>query len=123
MTYLTRLRLKFSHVDNLKFCRKFKNRLRPNTTVVLKLEQLNIFFFRCQFLAGERHNLHNDLCLADPPVTSFDGESPLNVLLCSSDEFRGKINKEIVLRIVPNRTGDTRVAEGVHSQSIFLEQK
>ena len=56
-------------------------------------------------------------------MASFDGESLLNVLLCSSDEFRGKINKEIVLRIVPSRAGDTRVAEGVHGQSIFFTAK
>ena len=58
----------------------------------------------CQFLASERHNLHDGLCtwrpLIDRAVISFDGESLLNALLYGSDEFNDKINKEILLRIV-----------------------
>ena len=81
-------------------------------TVVTKLKQLNTFFLRCQFLDNERHNLHDDLCLIDPPVITFDGESQLNVLLYGSDEFNDKINKEIVLRIIANRADDIGVAEG-----------
>ena len=61
----------------------------------MKLKQLNTFFLRCQFLAREGHNLHDGLCLIDHPVISFNGESPLNVLLYGSDEFNDKINKEI----------------------------
>ena len=64
-----------------------------------------------QFLASERHNFHDDLCLIDPPVIGFDGESQLNVLLYGSDEFNDKINIEKVIRIVPNRADDTEVAE------------
>ena len=58
--------------------------------MVLKLKQLSTFFLRCQFLARERHNLHDDLCLIDPTVKSFDGESLLNALLCGSNEFNDK---------------------------------
>ena len=61
--------------------------------MVLKLKQLKTFFLRCQFLASERRNLHDDLCLIDPPVISFDGESQLNVLLYVSDKFDDKIKK------------------------------
>ena len=38
----------------------------PFVTVVPKLKQLNTFFLRCQFLASERQNPHNDLYLIDP---------------------------------------------------------
>ena len=62
-------------------------------TVELKLKQLNTFFLRRQFLASERHNLHDDLCLIDPPVISFDGEFLLNAPLYGSDKFNDKINK------------------------------
>ena len=40
-----------------------------------ELKQLNTFFLRFRFLASERRNLHDDLCLIDPPVFRFDGES------------------------------------------------
>ena len=93
INYLKKLRLKYSHLANLKFRRKFKNCLRPIVIVVLKLKQLNTFFLRCQFLASERQNHHDDLCLIDAPVISFNGESQLNILLYGSDEFNDKINK------------------------------
>ena len=59
----------------------------------LKLKQLNTFFLRRQFLARERHNLHDDFCLIDPPVISFDGEFLLNAPLYGSDKFKDEINK------------------------------
>ena len=77
--------------------------------MVLKLKQVNTFFLRCQFLASERHNPYGDLCLIDPPVISVDGVYLLNVLLYGSYEFNDKINKEILLRIIPNRADETRV--------------
>ena len=70
--------------------------------MVLKSEQLNTFFLCCQFLASERRDLHDDLCLIDPPVISFDQESLLNALLYSSDEFKEKLNRETLLCIIPN---------------------
>ena len=71
--------MEFSHLGNLKNSVKFKDCLRPNVTVVMKLKLLNTFFLRCQLLAGERQNLHDDLCLIDAlaPVISFDRESPI----------------------------------------------
>ena len=77
----------------------------------------------CQFLASERHNLHDDLCLIDRSVINFDEESQLNVLLYGWDEFNDKINKEIVLRIIPNRAEDTMVTEGTHGHPIFCVAK
>ena len=120
---LTRLRLKFSHLSNLKFHRKLEDRLRTIVTVVLELKQLNTFFLRCQFLASEIHNLHDDPCLIDPTVISFGGESQLNVLLYGSDKFNAKVNKEIVLRIIPNKADDTWIAERVHGHPIFCVEK
>ena len=62
-------------LSNLKFCHKFKDCLRAMcVTVILKLKQLNMFFSRYHFLAYERHNPHDNLCLLDPPVISFDEE-------------------------------------------------
>ena len=70
--------------------------------MVLKSEQLNTFFLCCQFLASEKHDLHHDLCLIDPPVISFDQESLLNALLYGSDEFKEKLNRETLICIIPN---------------------
>ena len=56
----------------------------------------------------------------DSPVISFDAELQLNVLLYSSDEFHDNINKEIVLRIIPNRVDDTGVAKGRMATQCFV---
>ena len=76
----------------------------------------------CQFLASKRH-LHDDLCLIDPPVISFDRESQLNVPLYGSDQFNDKTNKEMIFRIIPNRADDTGVAKGAHGHPIFCVAK
>ena len=44
----------------------------------------------------QKDNLHNEFCLIDPPVISFDGESLLNSVLYGSDKYNNKINKEIL---------------------------
>ena len=67
----------------------------------MKLKQLHTFFLRCQFLAFERHNLHDDLCLVDPPVM-------IENVMYGSDEFNDKIDKEIILCIIPNRAENSR---------------
>ena len=77
-----------------------------------EIETSKHFFLRCQFITSERHNLHGDLCLIDPPVIIFDGESLLNALLHGSDEFHGKINEEAFLRFIPNRADFIGVTEG-----------
>ena len=89
----------------------------------MKLKQLNLFFFRCQFPGSESHNLHDDFFLIDPPVISFDRESELNFLLYVLDEFKNKINKEIIFRIIPNGADDTGVADWAHSHPIFCVAK
>ena len=78
---------------------------------------------RCQFLDSERDNLNDDFCLIDLPVKSFDRESQWNVLLYVSDGFNDKINKEIILLIIPNRNEDKEVAEGAHGHPIFCVAK
>ena len=110
---ITRLRLKFILLGNLKFCCKFKDCLRPIVTVVLKLKQLNAFFLRCQVLASKIHNLHDGLCLIDPPVIGFDEESHLNVLLYGSDEFNDKINSS------SSYTKQGRRHQGSHKQKLL----
>ena len=56
----------------------------------------------CQSLASEKHNVHDNLCLKGPPVISVYKESLLNTLLYCSSAFNYKVNREILLRIIPN---------------------
>ena len=100
---LTRLRLKFNHLSNLKFRHKFKDCLRPRCNCVTEFETTKHHFLAMSILGSERHNLHDNLCLIDSPVICFDRESLLNVLLYCSDEFNDKIKIEILLPIIRNR--------------------
>ena len=61
--------------------------------------------------------------MKDPSVITFDAESLLNALLYGSDELNDKINKEILLHIIPNRADDTGVVEGGHGPPLFLCSK
>ena len=70
-----------------------------------EIETTKHFFLAFQFLASERQ---------------FDRESLLNALRYGSDEFNDKINKEILLRIIPSRADDTGVAEGGGMAHHFL---
>ena len=93
---LRRLQLKFSQLSKHKFCRKFKDCV----TVVLKSKQLNTFFLHCQFFLSERQNLHDDLCLINLLIISFDEESLLNASLYGSDSvFRNKFLRFKILKI------------------------
>ena len=94
--------------------------------MVLKLKQLNTFFLRCQCLAREGDNLHDNPCLIDPPIISLDGESLLNAVLYGLDEFNDKIKKYffILYQTKPKTqgwlTGEGGGGEACH---LFLKQK
>ena len=77
VSLLAKLRLKFSHLNEHKFCHKVRYCVSPLcVTAVLNLKQLNTFFLSCQFLASERQNLHGEPYLILPSIISFD-EEPL----------------------------------------------
>ena len=74
---VSKLRLKFSHLNEHKFCHKVRDCVSPPcVTAVLNLKQLNTFFLSFQFLASERQNLHGEPYLILPSTISFD-EEPL----------------------------------------------
>ena len=52
---------------------------------------------RYQFLASQRQNLSGNLYLMDALNIGLDKESLLNALSYDPDEFKDKINREILL--------------------------
>ena len=59
--------------------------------MVLKSKQSNTFFLHCQFLLSKNQSLHDDVCLIDPLIISFDEESLLHALLYGSDSVFRKL--------------------------------
>ena len=72
---LTRLQIKFSHINEHKFCHKFRDRVRSICNCGAEIETTLNSFLCCQFLATERQNLHDDLYLIDRSIISFDEKS------------------------------------------------
>ena len=77
---LRRLQLKFSHLSKHKFCHKFKDCVSPMCNYCTEIETTKHFFLALP------ENLHDDLCLIDPSIISFDEES----LYGSDSIFRNK---------------------------------
>ena len=64
---LSRLRLKFSHLNEHKFRHNFKDALSPICDCGSETETTDYFFLRCPLFAINRQNLLNDVLKIDPP--------------------------------------------------------
>ena len=95
---LSRLRLKFSHLNEHKFCHNFKDVLSPMCDCGSKTETKDHFFhLRCPFFAINRQKLLNDLLKIDPSLRNLKDELLLDIILYGSDKYNDTDNKEIFL--------------------------
>ena len=94
---LSRLRLKFSHLNEHKFRHNFKDALSPMCDCGSETETANYFFLRCPFFAINRQKLLNDLLKIDPSLRNLKDELLLDIILYGSDKYKDTVNKEILL--------------------------
>ena len=81
---LSRLRLKFSHLNEHKFCHNFKDVLSPMCDCGSETETKDHFFhLRCPFFAINRQKLLNDLLKIDPSLRNLKDELLLHIILYS----------------------------------------
>ena len=84
---LTRLLLKFSHLNRHKFCRNLKYCLSPMCDCGAETETISHFFLRSQFFANERQKLHDNVYRIDASVKNLNEEFLIDVLLDGSDRY------------------------------------
>ena len=97
---LTRLRLRFSHLNEHKFRHNFKDTPSPMCDCGSKTETTRHFFLRCPFFTKERQKLLNSLFEIDLSLSNLNEQSLLDIILFGSEKFKDSINKEILLHSI-----------------------
>ena len=77
---LSRLRLKFSHLNEHKFRHNFKDALSSMCGCGSETETTDHFFLRCPFFAINRQKLLNDLLKIDPSLRNLKDELLLDII-------------------------------------------
>ena len=93
---LTRLRLKFSHLNEHKFCHTFRDCVTPVSDSGAETETISHFFLLCQYLANERRKLWDDVYRIDDSIKNLNEESLIDALLHVSDRLNNSKNKQIL---------------------------
>ena len=93
-------RLKFSHLNELKFRHNFKDALSPMCDCGSKTETTDHFFLRCPFFAINRQKPLQDLLKIDPSLRNLKDELLLDMILYDSGKYNDTVNKEILLHTI-----------------------
>ena len=97
---LSRLRLKFSHLNEHKFRHNFKDALSSMCGCGSETETTDHFFLRCPFFAINRQKLLNDLLKIDLFLWHLKDELLLNIILYGFDKYKDTVIKEIPLHTI-----------------------
>ena len=97
---MSRLWLRFSHLNEHKFCHNFKDALRPICDCGSETETTDHFFLCFPFFAINRQKLFNDLLKTDPSLRNLKDELLLDIILYGSDKYNDIVNKEILLHTI-----------------------
>ena len=96
---LSRLWLKFRHLNDQKFRHNFKDALNPMCDCGSEIET-DHFFLRCPFFAMNRQKHLNDLLKIDPSLRNLKDELLLDIILYGFDKYKDTVNKEILLHTI-----------------------
>ena len=97
---LSRLRLKFSHLNEHKFRHDFKDALSAMCDCSSETETTDHFLLCCPFIAINRQKLLNDLLKIDPSLRNLKVELLLDIVLYGSDKYNDTVSKEILLHTI-----------------------
>ena len=93
---LTRLRLKFSHLNEHKFRHNFNHMVDSMCTCGLEPEATLHYLLRCNIYSTQRQELLNNVCVLNPSLKNYSNEKLLNILLCRSENFNCNMNMDIL---------------------------
>ena len=97
---LTRLRLKFCHLNEHKFRHNFKDTAVAVCDCVTETEATEHFFLRCFFFVTERQKLLNNVYDKQLSSQNMNEESVVDILSYGCDKFNERDNKEILLHTI-----------------------
>ena len=96
----SRLRLKFSHLNEHKFRHNLKDALSVVCNYSSETETTDHFFFHYPFFAINRQKLLNYLLKIDSSLRNLKDELLLDIILCGSEKYKDTVNKEILLHTI-----------------------
>ena len=97
---LSRLRLKFSHLNEHKHRHNFKDALSPMFDCGSETETTDYFFLHYPFFAIKIQKILNDLLKIAPSLRNLKDELLLDIILHSSDKYKDTVNKEMLLHTI-----------------------
>ena len=96
----TRLRLKFSHLNEHKFRHNFKDTVVPMCNCRTETETTKHFFLHYPFFVTERQKLLHNVYDKHFSLQNLNEKSVIDILLYGRDKFNKLDNKEILLHAI-----------------------
>ena len=97
---LTRIRLKFSHLNEHKFRHNFKDTVVAICDCGTETEIAEHYFLRCPFFVPERQKLLNNVYDKHFSSQNLNEKSMIDILLYGCDKLNERDNKEILLHTI-----------------------
>ena len=97
---LTRLRLNFSHLNERKFRRSFKDTINSMCICGFEPETTDHYLLHCKLYTDLRFDLLNNIYAINQSLKNFSEEQLVNVLLYGSENFTFDTNTNILKRSV-----------------------
>ena len=94
--YITRIRLRFSHLREHKFKHSFQDTLNPICNCGNDVESAIQFFLHCPLYSKERRTLLNSLVNIDHTLLGNTDFSPAQILLFGNTTFNAIENTKII---------------------------
>ena len=96
LKYLTRLRLRLSHLREHKFKHNFQDTINPLCNCSLSVESIEHYFLDCANFNDHRHVLMNSLFNIDNSFINMPNKELINLLLYGNPKFSNQINHQIL---------------------------
>ena len=97
---LTRLRLQFSHLNELKFRHGFSDTVNPMCTCGTEIETTEYFFLRCHLCSTHRLELFENLRKFDSNFLNLNQKDHVNTLLYGSQTNDSRCSNQEILKFV-----------------------
>ena len=97
---LTRLRLRFSHLNEHKFRHGFSDTINPMCACGTEIETTEHFLLRCQFYSTQRLELFEKLEKVEPNFLSLSAKNQVLILLYGSWAISENLNQEILKNVI-----------------------
>ena len=96
LKFLTRLRLRLSHLNKLRFRHNFKDCINQLYSCSLEVENTLHFFLHCQHYSTSRMGLMNKVNQIDENFSHLSDDNKVSLLLYGDSRFDGNKNNFIL---------------------------